>query len=98
MVLKYIITNGGAILFPEEIVHSQVAEGFKKENHPIYSAGFVALDVNMNIQKCYGESTSLEIKSHPTQDMIVIKECFSNINSIKYGLLIVKDLYKSIKS
>lgn len=92
-VLKYIITDGGAILFPEEVVHKQVAYGFKAMKLPIYSAGFVKIDGEKII--CFGESTSLDIKSKPEVDSIIIKETiFNRINTFKYHLSHIKDFYQ----
>lgn len=62
---KYIVTNGCMIVFSAALKHSY----FKDFN--ITSAGFVSfgIDENNNTSaRCYGESTSLGIKSNPEKD------------------------------
>lgn len=98
IVHKYIIVDGGVILFTEHTTHLIVGAGTKECKRTIYSAGFVVLAFNEKdevIASPYGESESLKIKSHPEQDKIVIEDFFKGVNSlIRYNLLIVKDLYK----
>ena len=62
---KYIVTNGCIIVFSAALKHSD----FKHFN--ITSAGFVSFGVdkdNNTSARCYGESTSLGIKSSPEED------------------------------
>jgi hypothetical protein len=88
---KYIITDSGAILFNENTVHKQVAQGFEK----IYSAGFVRVKVmHREIEtEVYGESESLGIKSEPLIDKIIIDDLFVPVSKIKYFNMSVKGFY-----
>lgn len=93
MKCKYIITQFGAILFNEHTPHSLAASGFPK----IYSAGFFTNEGQHGVPiepHCYGESESLDIKSIPEKDIIIVKDMFETISKIKYGLLNVKDFYE----
>lgn len=89
---KYIIVDSGAILFNESTSHKQVGYGFTK----IYSAGFVTFKLrsaSITEPKCFGESTSLEIKSQPKKDAQIIKDLFQDVSQIKYFNFSVKDFY-----
>ena len=99
LLFKYIIVNSGAILFNEMTTHSQVAEGFIKEKQKIYSAGFVELQFNggtyVDSIKCFGASSSLNIKSYPKEDEEVILDLFKEVSQIKYFAMQVSELYQS---
>ena len=75
---KYIIVKGAfdlktPILFPDNIEHKTVAQGFE-----VISAGFVVLDPSENGLDvfCSGESISLGIKSNPATDEKLIWRVF----------------------
>jgi len=97
-VYKYIVVDGGAILFPEAVIHRQVAHGFTELKQRVYSAGFCvvqSLSSGTIIITCYGESTSLGIKSQPIIDSRVISETmFSMVNPYKYGIKTIKEQYE----
>ncbi|MDP2692788.1 MAG: hypothetical protein Q8O88_04080 [bacterium] len=89
MILKYIITDFGGIIFNEAITHSQVAKGFDR----IYSAGFVEIQSGIVIS-AYGRSESLNIDSQPEKDEEIISDILSNFSKIKYNLLQIKEHYE----
>jgi len=71
---KYVITsNGLPILFDEALIHKYVAL-----NYNIDSAGFfeTSIDIVKNKikVKCWGESSSLHIRSKPISDEKIIEE------------------------
>lgn len=82
--MKYIMIQAGTagstkqlipIIFPDNLVHREMAECVihtLRRNHKrravIRSAGFIALETTT----CFGESESLNVKSHP-EDSAVIK-------------------------
>jgi hypothetical protein len=70
MKLKYIVTRYGPIIFPEAVTHYDAAKGLD----PVHSAGFLYIlwDEDNKRFDCqpFGESASLEIKSHPESDKI----------------------------
>jgi hypothetical protein len=82
--IKYIIVDAGfgteaPVLFSELLKHSEVANGRK-----VYGAGFVQIHAEEKdgeqvlVATCYGESTSLDIKSRPEEDSkIVTSQLFS---------------------
>lgn len=77
-IFKYIITDIGAILFNENTIHKQVAEGLGK----VYSAGFVRIKImrrEVEIEP-YGLSDSLGIESIPIIDKIIIEDLFAPVS------------------
>lgn len=75
MEMKYIMFKGNTdfLIFPESLSHDEVVLA----GHGIKSAGFVKIMPNPEggtavIARCYGESTSLKIKSRPDHDSLVI--------------------------
>jgi hypothetical protein len=84
MRIKYIIVNAGfgteaPILFSELLKHSEVAG-----NRQVISAGFVQINAEEKdgeqvlVATCYGESTSLGIKSREEEDSkLVTSQLFS---------------------
>jgi hypothetical protein len=77
MLLKYIIIEKENIpvLFPLNILHSQIAINDRE----LKSAGFCVITLKDNSLdlKCFGESTSLNIKSNPEEDYEILKRLFS---------------------
>lgn len=74
---KYVMVNNMPILFPLEIVHSDVVLQAQ-------SAGFFVLRVTsygVDVY-CWGESTSLNLQSNQAQDAHIIKEFISNISEV----------------
>ena len=76
---KYVVVNDMPILFPIEIMHSDVVQQAQ-------SAGFFVLratsyDVDVY---CWGESTSLNLQSNQAQDASIIKEFISNITEVSH--------------
>jgi hypothetical protein len=94
---KYIIVDGGPILFSDKVSHLQVGEGFLKSKATIYSAGFCCIEFieDEEVPKviCSGRSDSLNIESHSQNDAIVITDFFKQLSAVKYHLLVIKDLY-----
>lgn len=79
---KYIIADGSAIVFSAVITHSTMARGMGR----IDGAGFVDFTTAVNswgetIIKAvaYGESISLDIKSRPEEDSIIITRQITNV-------------------
>ena len=72
---KYVIVNGMPVMFPLEIVHSDVM--LEAE-----SAGFFIIKVNtFNVDVyCWGESTSLNLQSNQAEDARIIKDFISTIS------------------
>jgi hypothetical protein len=72
---KYVIVNGMPVMFPLEIVHSDVM--LQAE-----SAGFFIIKVNTyNVDVyCWGESTSLNLQSNQAEDARIIKNFISTIS------------------
>lgn len=72
MIGKYIILNGNPILFPNDIIHSEMVN----QVIGVESAGFffILYDQKIQTQKviCMGESTSLSICSRPETDQKII--------------------------
>jgi hypothetical protein len=70
MFQKYIIINGRPILFPHEIVHSDILGGDVK----VDSAGFfTVLDQKEKPTiLCFGDSRSLGARSRPEIDRMII--------------------------
>lgn len=76
---KYVIVNDMPILFPLEMMHSDVARQAQ-------SAGFFVLhatayDVDVY---CWGESTSLNLRSNQAHDAHIIKDFISTISDISH--------------
>ncbi len=73
---KYIITLLSPILFDEGIKHSDLRRDAK-------SAGFFHLKRDIKSEGgfdviCYGESTSMDLKSNPAKDAKIIKDFLLN--------------------
>lgn len=71
---KYVITNQGLpILFDQALIHSSVATHYN-----VQSAGFFSTTINTETNRievtCWGESSSLHIRSNPKGDKILIEE------------------------
>lgn len=77
MLFKYIIIEKEniPIVFPLNILHSQVSLNIGK----LKSAGFCVITLKDNSLdlKCFGESTSLNIKSNSEEDYKILKRLFS---------------------
>ena len=76
---KYVMVNDIPILFPLEIMHSDVAQQAQ-------SAGFFMLRLNsygVDVY-CWGESTSLNLQSNQAQDAHLIKEFIGNISEVSH--------------
>lgn len=66
--MKYIIfQDGGSIIFSENVSHKSMAN-----NKPVLSVGFCRIETYRNNNddirahiSCWGESTSLDVKSNP---------------------------------
>ena len=91
MIFKYIITNEGAIIFPNSVTHKTVAGGFIK----IYSAGFckVIFDGEIKVVEAYGNSISLNIGSIPTRDLVMLNWFFSSGSPLTYHLITIEEVY-----
>lgn len=76
---KYVIVNGMPIMFPLEMMHSNVVQQAQ-------SAGFFVLRVtayNVDVY-CWGESTSLNLRSNQAHDAHIIKDFISTISDISH--------------
>ena len=76
---KYVMVNDLPILFPLEIMHSDVVPQAQ-------SAGFFVLRVTtceVDVY-CWGESTSLNVQSNQAQDASIIKEFIGNISEVSH--------------
>lgn len=85
MILKYvIIKNSGAILFPEELSHSQVGRLFLTGIQEIESAGFAVIENSVCIG-VYGEAVTLDCKkSLPGDEHVINDSIFNPTSEIKY--------------
>jgi hypothetical protein len=73
MEIKYIRIEKDIIIFPETIVHLDVARSFGRSN--VISAGFISFDFNgKGEHDCYGESTSLNLKSLPEDTQLLRRQ------------------------
>ena len=73
------MVNNIPILFPLEMMHSDVAQQAQ-------SAGFFVLRLNsygVDVY-CWGESTSLNLQSNQAQDAHLIKEFIGNISEVSH--------------
>jgi len=76
---KYVMVNNIPILFPLEIMHSDVVQQAQ-------SAGFFVLQVNsygVDVY-CWGESTSLNLQSNQAHDAHIIKEFIGNVSEVSH--------------
>jgi len=76
---KYVMVNNIPILFPLEIMHSDVVQQAQ-------SAGFFVLRVSsygIDVY-CWGESTSLNLQSNQAQDALIIKEFIGNVSVVSH--------------
>jgi hypothetical protein len=92
---KYVIINELPILFPIEIMHSDVVPQAQ-------SAGFFVLRVSsydVDVY-CWGESTSLNVQSNQAHDARIIKEFMSNISEVshRFGNSAKSGLQQGIKA
>ena len=91
-VLKYIINvNNLPVLFSRDILHNTIAQ-------EVLSAGFLVIRYDANstrfVVKCFGESTTLHIKSNPN----VVNELIEDfLNSKKNEFHIIKNNYENLK-
>lgn len=80
---KYIVFESGynedILIFGSTLKHSDVVNMMRLTKEDIISAGFVAVysDGDDTIARCYGESTSLGIKSRGDQDTFLAKFALS---------------------
>ncbi|OQP64668.1 hypothetical protein A3860_18070 [Niastella vici] len=76
------MVNNIPILFPLEIMHSDVVQQVQQAQ----SAGFFVLRLNsygVDVY-CWGESTSLNLQSKQAQDAHIIKEFIGNISEVSH--------------
>ncbi|HEY8896867.1 MAG TPA: hypothetical protein VIM79_18720 [Niastella sp.] len=73
---KYIIVNNTPILFPLELMHSDVANLAQSAGFFVLRLTSYAVDVY-----CWGESTSLNLQSQ-VQDAGLIKEFINNVMAV----------------
>jgi hypothetical protein len=83
MIAKYIcidypIKGEAIIIFPEMLVHKDVARNNAHAGCKIISAGFVTF-VDAGHFICHGESESLGIKSRPEQDSELVNFMFGRV-------------------
>ena len=75
--LKYIVFSDiDFVIFPVGMTHSNVARSI-----PVVSAGFLhlkSIDNRIASAHCFGESTSLGIKSNPEKDSRIITGALRN--------------------
>lgn len=71
---KYIVIDGNPILFPNTLIHSDVAGS---NHHRVESAGFFQIwnSPKGPIVICSGESDSLSVSSRPEIDQVLISKC-----------------------
>jgi hypothetical protein len=77
---KYVMVNDVPILFPLELMHSDVVQ------QQAQSAGFFVLRITtfgLDVF-CWGESTSLNLQCNQQQDAQLIKEFISNITEVSH--------------
>lgn len=89
---KYVVTNRGAIIFPELINHKDAV--IPSSHMKIMSAGFCKITFKCNSLpevSCYGESVSLNVKSIPHHDNIMVKRAFDPTS--KYEFFSVETFY-----
>jgi hypothetical protein len=76
---KYVIVNGMPVMFPLEIVHSDIVQHAQ-------SAGFFVIRITsyeVDVY-CWGESTSLGLRSNQAQDARIIKEFINTIADVSH--------------
>ena len=76
---KYVMVNGMPILFPLELMHSDVVPQAQSAGFFVLRATSYEVDVY-----CWGESTSLNVQSKQAQDAGIIKEFISNISEVSH--------------
>jgi hypothetical protein len=76
---KYVMINNLPILFPIEIMHSDVVPQAQSAGFFVLRATTCEVDVY-----CWGESTSLNVQSNQAQDACIIKEFISNISEVSH--------------
>lgn len=83
-IFKYIVTEQGAIIFPESVTHSQAVN---RNDIKVMSAGFCKVTFKCNalpVVECYGESASLGIRSIPMMDSMMVKRIFNPLAKYEY--------------
>ena len=74
---KYVITNHGfPILFDETLIHKIVSMNYHVESAGFFTTSIDGVDSRIKV-KCWGESSSLHIRSKPITDQKII-EAFLN--------------------
>lgn len=76
---KYVIVNGLPVLFPLEIVHSEIM--MQGQSAGFFVIRFTPYEVDVY---CWGESTSLNLQSNQAQDARIIKEFITTITDISH--------------
>jgi hypothetical protein len=76
---KYVVINDLPILFPLEIMHSDVVPQAQSAGFFVLRGSACELDVY-----CWGESTSLNVQSNQAQDAYIIKEFIGNISEVSH--------------
>jgi hypothetical protein len=76
---KYVIVNGMPILFPLELTHSDVV--LQAQSAGFFVLHVTAYDVDVY---CWGESTSLNLRSNQAHDAHIIKDFISTISDISH--------------
>ncbi|THU33448.1 hypothetical protein FAM09_25195 [Niastella caeni] len=76
---KYVMINEMPILFPLEIMHSDVVQQAQSAGFFVMRVTAYGIDVY-----CWGESTSLNLQSNQTQDARIIKEFIGNISEVSH--------------
>jgi len=79
MFRKYVIIDSTPILFSNDLIHASVADAYLGK---VKSAGFfLVAKNNLNMEViCFGESTSLKIKSRPQIDAAIILRFLKELN------------------
>ena len=74
---KYVITsNGLPILFDEALIHKYVSLNYEIASAGFFETSFNTLEHKITV-KCWGESSSLHIRSNPLNDEKIL-ESFLN--------------------
>jgi hypothetical protein len=76
---KYVMVNDLPILFPIEIMHSDVVSQAQSAGFFVLRGSTFEIDVY-----CWGESTSLNVQSNQAQDARIIKEFIGNISEVSH--------------
>jgi len=88
--LKYVITDLGPIIFNKSISHSEVVG----EERTVLSAGFLIWNkATSKIEKCYGGSDSLKVKSNEIDKKIINEFLLDRSFVSQYNLSSPSDFY-----